>query len=113
MIEKIIKDYLSEALSVPVLMEKPSPPPARYYIIEKTGGVCVDTLHHTMLNVESHPPTLYETVQLHEAAMAAMLQADSLAAVSKVSLNTEYNNTDTATKSYQYEAVYEVTHFLE
>ena len=113
MIEKIIQDYLSEATSVPVLMEKPSPPPARYYIIEKTGGGRVDTLHHTMLNVESHAPTLYETVQLHDTAMAAMLQADSLAAVSKVSLNTEYNNTDTETKSYQYEAVYEVTHFFE
>ena len=113
MIEKIIKDYLSETLSVPVLLEKPSPPPASYCIIEKTGGGREDTLHHTMLNVESHAPTLWETAQLHEAAMAAMLQADTLPEVSKVSLNTEYNNTDTETKSYQYEAVYEVTHFFE
>lgn len=113
MIEKIIKDYLSDTLGAAVMLEKPSPPPDRYYLIEKTGGGREDTLHHTMLNVESHAPTLYETAQLHEAAMAAMLLADSLAAVSKVSLNTEYNNTDTETKSYQYEAVYEVTHFLE
>ena len=111
MIEKIIKDYLSDTLGAAVVLEKPSPPPERYYLIEKTGGGREDTLHHTMLNIESHAPTLYETAQMHEAAMAAMLRAPVLDAVSKVKLNTEYNNTDTATKAYQYEAVYEVAHF--
>ena len=111
MIEKIIKDYLSDTLGAAVVLERPSPPPDRYYLIEKTGGGREDTLHHTMLNIESHAPTLYETAQIHEAAMAAMLRASVLDAVSEVKLNTEYNNTDTATKSYQYEAVYEVAHF--
>lgn len=111
LIEKTIKDYLAETLDAPVKMELPSPPPERLYLLEKVGGGRENLVHHTMIAVSSRAPTLYEAARMHEAAMAAMFEAAALDAVSDVQLNTEYNNTDTASKVYQYEAVFEITHY--
>lgn len=111
LIEKIIQDYLNEALDDPALMEKPSPPPDRYYLIERVGGGVQDTICTAMLTVTSCAPTLYMTVEMHEAVKAAMMDADTLESITRVQLNTEYNDTDTATKHYGYTAVFEVTHY--
>lgn len=111
MIEKIILDYLNDNLDDPALMEKPSPPQDRYYLVERVGGSEQDTIRTAMLAVTSCAPTLYKTVQMHEAVKAAMMDADTLAEISRVQLNTEYNDTNIATKHYGYAAVFEVTHY--
>lgn len=111
LIEKTILDYLNDNLDDPALMETPSPPPDRYYLIERVGGGEEDTIRTAMLAVQSCAPTLYETVQMHEAVKAAMMDADGLEEVSRVRLNTEYSDTDTETKHYGYAAVFEVTHY--
>lgn len=111
MIEKIILDYLSQALDDPVTMEIPASPPERLYVLEKVGGGREDLVRHTMLALSSRAPSLYEAAQMQETAMGIMFNAAALDAVSDVKLNTEYNNTDTASKDYQYEAVYEITHY--
>lgn len=38
MIEKILLDYLSGALSVPVYLERPESPPTCYILLERVGG---------------------------------------------------------------------------
>lgn len=111
MIEETLRDYLGGALDVPVRMERPTPPPERLCLLERVGGGQQDTVYRSMFAVTVSAPTLYETVQLHEQARDAMLGADALAAVSRAALNTEYNDTDTAEKRYQYTAVYEITHY--
>lgn len=111
MIETILLNYLNEQLDDPVKMEKPSPPPDRYYLLEKTGGGMENRIFSATFVIQSYAPTLYEAAEMNEAAKAAMLEADTLSAVSKTELNSDYNYTDTANKGYCYQAVFDIIHY--
>ena len=111
MIEKIILDYLNEQLEDPVLMEKPSPPPDRYYLLEKVGSGLLDTVYQAGLVLKSNALSMYEAAQMNELGKAAMLAAISLPEVSKVDLNTDHNDTDMESKGYRYRALFDITHY--
>ena len=48
---------------------------------------------------------------LNEEVVAAMAQAIILPSISRCKLNNAYNFTDTATKEYRYQAVYDITYY--
>lgn len=114
MIEKIILDYLNEALDPPVWMEVPKgrTVPEEYVLLEKTGSGRRDHLNSATFAIQSYAGSMYTAAQLNEAVKAAM---DSLPlhldAVSRSSLNSDYNYTDTEKKQYRYQAVYDITHY--
>lgn len=111
MIEKIILDYLNSTLSVPTYMEVPRKAPESYVLIEKTGSSEFNHIKEATLAVQSIAPTLYEAATLNEAAKAALDGSISLAAVTRARCNSDYNFTDTTTKSYRYQAVYDITYY--
>ena len=82
MIEKIILDHLAEKLAVPIFME-----------------------------VQSYAGSLLEAAQLNDQVKQAMDSLPELADIGAARLNSDYNFTDTASKRYRYQAVYDVTHY--
>jgi hypothetical protein len=50
MIEKIVYDFLTEKMSVPVYMEVPKNPPTRMVIVEKTGSSLDVHIHINICN---------------------------------------------------------------
>lgn len=111
MIEKIILDYLNSALSVPAYMEVPRKAPESYVLIEKTGSSEINRIKEATLVVQSIAPTLYEAAALNETMKAAMDGSVSLAGIARARCNSDYNFTDTTTKSYRYQAVYDITYY--
>lgn len=111
MVEKLILDYLTETLDVPVHMEKPEPPPDSYVLIEKTGSSQGNRVNHATLAVQSYAPTLYEAAELNEQVKKAMDSLAYLPQVGSSRLNSDYNFTDTTNKTYRYQAVYDLTHY--
>jgi len=111
MIEKIILDYLDQELSVPVYMERPADPPGQFVLIEKTGSGKRNQICDATLAIQSYAPSLYEAAVINEAVKTVMETAVTLNAVSSVSLNSDYNFTDTAMKQYRYQAVFDITHY--
>lgn len=111
MIEKTILDHLSASLDVPCGTEVPPDPPHRFVVLEKTGETRENHLKDAILAVQSYAPTLLEAATLSEAVVEAMLNAVQLPTVAAVKLNGNYNFTDTATKQYRYQAVFDVTHY--
>lgn len=111
MIEKTIADYLASALSVPVCMEMPETPPSSIVLVEKTAGGRKNRVNSAMLAIQSYAPSLLQAAQLNEAVKSAMENAADLAEVCSAELNTDYNFTDTASKRYRYQAVYDITHY--
>ena len=111
MIEKIILDYLSQELSVPVYMERPESPPAQYVIIEKTGSAKRNQIYDATLAIQSYAPSMFEAAVLNETVKEAMESAISLSEICRVGLNSDYNFTDTAMKAYRYQAVFDITHY--
>lgn len=113
MIEKIIIDYLS-AHSVAAYAEDPPGKPATpYCIIEKTGGGETEHLRHATVAVKSFGDTLFGAAAANKAVVALMLGMDALDAIASISLNSDYNYTDTATKRYRYQAVFDIYYYEE
>lgn len=111
MIEKIILDYLSTALTVPVKMEVPEDPPAEFCVIEKTGSDVSNYIKRATVTVQSYAASLYRAAELNEEVKATMENLSALSEISKASLNSDYNFTDTQTKKYRYQAVFDIYHF--
>ena len=111
MIEKTILDYLDTELSVPVYMERPTDPPQKYVILEKTGSGKRNHIYDATLAIQSYAPSMYEAASLNETVKAAMESAITLNRISSVRLNSDYNYTDTFMKAYRYQAVFDITHY--
>ena len=105
MIEKIVRDYLNKKLDVPAYMEVPEKPEKEYVVIEKTGS------GSAVFAIQSISDSLLHAAQLNEkvkAAMNTILEQDEIC---RADLNSDYNYTDTASKEYRYQAVFDVIHY--
>ena len=111
MIETIVLDYLSDVLSVPVSMEVPEDPPDQFVVIEKTGGGKENHIKSATLAIQSIAPSLYEAAVLNENVKIAMDGIEALDSIGRSSLNSDYNFTDTASKRYRYQAVFDLIYY--
>ena len=110
MIEIIVINYLSERMDVPVAAEILEG--ETYFVtIEKTGSSVKDHIKTATIAVKSHAPSLHEAAVLNERVKEMMEGIEELDEVSECLLNTDYNFTDTTTKKYRYQAVYDIVHY--
>lgn len=108
MIEKIILDYLTDELTEPVYMEEPETKPVTFVLIEKTGGGKTNHISSATIAVQSYALSMYEAAALNERVKTAMENAITLDSITRVTLNSDYNYTNTASKRYRYQAVFDV-----
>ena len=111
MIEATILEYLSGALDVPCYMEQPPGAPGTFAVLEKTGESRENYINTAILAVQSYAPTLLPAAELNEQVKTAMFGAAQLPGVAAVHLNSDYNFTDTSSKTYRYQAVFDVTYY--
>lgn len=109
MIEKILLDYLSEKLSVPVYMEMPEEDIDSFVVLEKTGSSKVNHIPTATIAGQSYAPTMVEAAELNEVLKTAIEGSIELEEVSAVRLNSDYNFTNTATRKYRYQCIYVIT----
>jgi hypothetical protein len=112
MIEKVVYEYLKTALApIDVFTEIRQGMPSTFVFIEKTGSSMRDRLKVARFAVQSYGASLFEAASLNQDVIEAMLNMVSEAEVSNVELNSDYNYTDTQTKTPRYQAVFEITHY--
>ena len=111
MIEKVILEYLSEELNVPVSMQAPENKTEKYVVLEKTGSSQENHLCTAMFAIQSYAGSLIEAAELNETVKQAMFDAITLSQITRVYLNSDYNFTDESTKRPRYQAVFEITHY--
>lgn len=111
MIERNIRAYLSSKLAAPVFMEVPEKAPDSFVVLEKTGSAQNNRINAATIVAQSYAETLLQAAELNETVKLAMNSLDELAEVCRVQLNSDYNFTDTASKRYCYQAVFDVTHY--
>lgn len=110
MIEKIVLDYLNR--EVPAYMEMPEVfPHLPFVLLQKTGSGKTNHISRAVFAVQSYGNTLLEAAELNERVKALMEQMVELDDICGVTLNSDYNFTDTAMKRYRYQAVFELTHY--
>lgn len=111
MIEKILLDYLTDNMTADVYPEEPEQKPERYCLIEKTGSSEEDHIYSATIVIQSYAPSLLLAAELNQELKAVMKNAISLNEICKVTINSDYNYTDTNTKRHRYQAVFDVTHY--
>lgn len=111
MIELVILNHLKDGLDVPVFMEKPTNAPSEYVLFEKTGGGRNETMPSATFAFQSYSTSLFKTAVLNEAVKNEVDHLILLDEIRGVTLNTDYNFTDTTTKQYRYQAVYDIKHY--
>ena len=107
MIETIILNYLLNKLSEPVYMERPVDHPAKYVLLEKTGSSVEDHIRTATFAVQSYGQTMYDAAELNERVKEALEASITLPEIFRAKLNSDYNYTDTASKVYRYQAVFD------
>ena len=117
MIETIIYTYLcgDGVLRHPIFMEMPAdeekPVDRKFYLLEKTGSGQNDRLFNSTFAIQSYAPTMYDAATMNDEVKQAMLNAVILDEVTRVRVNSDYNYTDTQTKEYRYQAVFDLVHY--
>ena len=111
MIETIVLNYLADNLSVPVFMEEPEERCREYVLIEKVGSSENDRIQSATVAVQSYAESLYKSAVLNDTVKRAMRDIVVLDSVSRCRLNSDYDFTDTETKRYRYQAVFDLTYY--
>ncbi len=118
MIEEIILNYLKSTLDVPATLFKPTDQSIdEFALIEKTGSSRENYINKAQFAIQSYSDTLYGAMSLNEAVKDAMIgngvDTHGITAstdIAKCSLNSDYNYTDTTTKRYRYQAVFDLVY---
>lgn len=113
MIEKIILDWLSAELDVPIYFEEPEKPPKEYVLIDKLGSAENDLITSATIAVQSYSASLYGAAELNTKVKKAMAGCVSQSDICRCVCTSDYNYTDTETKRYRYQAVFDITYYEE
>ena len=111
MIEIIILNHLAAALDVDVFMEQPQVKPDEYVVAEKTSSGRSNTLNRSTFALQSYSTSMHGAAALNELTKTAVDSLIELDEITSVKLNSDYNFTDTQTKQYRYQAVYDINHY--
>ena len=111
MFEIAIKEFLDGHLSVPAFLERQDEMPDSYVLFEKTSGGKRNQLPSSTFAFQSYGKSMYEAAKLNEELKETVEDMITLNEVSGIKLNSDYNYTDTTTKEYRYQAVFDINHY--
>lgn len=111
MIEIIIKKYLDGHLDVPSFFEHEIKMPDSFILIEKTSGSERDHSKSATFVFQSYASSMQKAAELNEKVKEVVKEMVELNSISGVHLNSDYNYTDTETKRYRYQAVFDINYF--
>jgi|SRR5699024_1880037 len=111
MIELIILNHLNNKLDVSVHLEKPSSEIGSYVVFEKTSSGKSNHLPSATIAFQSYADSLYNAAVLNDKVKDAVESLIELDEIRGLDLNSDYNFTDTTTKEYRYQAVYDIRYY--
>lgn len=111
MIELTMKNFLDGHLSAPSFFVLPNNLPSRYVSVERTGGGEQNHLLSSTFTFQSYADSLYDAAILNDEVKSTVDHLIELDEIRSVKLNSDYNFTDTTTKKFRYQAVYDIGYY--
>ena len=111
MIETLLFDELQKRTKFPVYPKVPETPPDRFLVLHKTGASFETQISTSTIAVQSYGESTFDAATINETVKEAMLSLTDLDEISAVSLNSDYDYTDTQEKKDRYQAVFVITHY--
>lgn len=112
LIEEFVVKYLDDELSVPVSGEIPSPMPDTFITVERTGGSITNKIRTATLAIQAWAESIDAAANLCALVTETMENIVGEDEISRCTLDSSYNFTDTTTKHCRYQAVFDVVHYL-
>jgi hypothetical protein len=109
-IEVYLIEYLTKELGIPIYGQEEDAKDGSYVVIEKLGSYVENFTRHATIALKSYGTTLLESAELNERVKEAMDDIIKKPEISCSKLNSDYNYTDTTTKKYRYQAVYDLVY---
>ena len=109
-IEEIICGYLHNKLDVVALPEKPNRPYDGKVFVQRTSG-SGQHIRETTVAIQSYGESMYKAATLNDQVIATMYGIIELDSIIEISLNSNYEYSDTDSKEYRYQAVFDITHY--
>lgn len=109
-IEVYLIEYLTKELGIPIYGQEEDAEDGSYVVIEKLGSYVENFTRHATIALKSYGTTLLESAKLNERVKEAMDDIIKKPEISFSKLNSDYNYTDTTTKKYRYQAVYDLVY---
>ena len=109
-LEKNIIEYLGPLLSVPVVAETPENAPDAYVRIERVGRTVRNRVTTDSIAFQSYGGTMLEAAELDEEVQRHLEGMVSLDEISSVSLQSNYNASDTSNLKYRYQCIYDIVY---
>jgi hypothetical protein len=82
-----------------------------YVLIDKTGSSRTNHIITSSFAIQSYGASLYDAMLLNAEVAEAMEGFIELDQITRVELETDYNYTNTETKQYRWQSVYNITHY--
>ncbi len=113
-IEKEVLNYLTnkiDGIGENVFVTVPVDALDEYIVIERTGGDKTNYVCTATIAVQSYSKkSMLRAIEINEAVKSAMDLMPYYADVFSCRLNSDYNYTDTDTKYYRYQAVFNIAY---
>ena len=110
MIEAKIVSYLGSRMQIPVYAERPENPEEEYITIERTGGGYENCISRATVAIQSYADSMYRAAEINSSVEKIMRDFDETINISRCKLNSSYNYTDTESKKYRYQAVFDIVY---
>ena len=110
-IEVFICKYLNEHSGLPAFGEIPKQAPDSFFVVEKLGSGKEDQINSATIAVQSYAPSKLAAAVLNEHIKELMEHLPEEQEISSCKLNSDYDHTDTTSKRYRYQAVFDITYF--
>lgn len=110
-IEVYVCGYLNGNSGIPAFGEVPEQTPKRFFVVEKLGSGEENLIGSAIIAVQSFAPSKLEAAVLNEQVKELMKHITERPEISKCKLNSDYDHTDTKSKRYRYQAVFDIVHF--
>lgn len=111
MIESTLIKYLSNQLNCEVYCEVPNSKMSEFIVLDRIGSKRVDYITTYTIAIQSYSNTKLEACKLNDAVKKAMEQVIMLDEVACCDLASDYDFTDTETKQYRYQAVFDIVYY--
>ena len=111
MIEEIIIKHLNEVLGIHVGGEVPAKPDRRFVVVQKRGGERTDHIYTSLFQFDVYAESLFEASALCKEVIKVVDDLICIEEICNCDYGGDYNATDTASKRYRYQAMYNITHY--
>lgn len=85
--------------------------PEKYVIFEKTSSSKRNHATAATFAFQSYASTVYQAAELNEELKEVVEDMIELDEIAGIHFNSDYNYTDTETKRYRYQAVFDINYF--